>query len=188
MEKIWKRIEAWLEENAPDVLADLRPGTSAADIEKAERALSCELPADMADSYRIHDGQRGAVGRLFGKWELMQLAHAVKSWKTLKKVADEGTFDAAGEASPPSAVAPQIKHLWWNPKWIPVASNSSGDFLCVDLDPARGGKSGQVISYLHTDAKRELVAKDFKSWLGGFAKDLEAGKYKAEGDHLTKTE
>lgn len=187
MEKIWKRIEAWLEENAPDLLADLRPGASDADIKKAERALSCKLPADMADSYRVHDGKRGAVGRLFDQWELMQLAHVVKSWKTLKGVADEGTFEKAAEAFMGTSVAPQIKPEWWNPKWIPVASNSSGDFLCVDLDPARGGKSGQIISYFHTDAKRELVAKDFKSFLSGFAKDLESGKYKVEGEYLSKS-
>jgi cell wall assembly regulator SMI1 len=187
MEKIWKRIEAWLEENVPDMLADLQPGASAADIKKAERALSCELPADVAASYRIHDGKRGAVGALFGEWELLQLKYVVDNWKTLKEVADAGTFEQAEGASLPSAVAPQIKHVWWNPLWIPFASNDSGDFLCLDLDPARGGKSGQLISYLHTEAKRELLAKDFKSWLSGFAKDLESGKYKAEGDSLTKS-
>lgn len=182
MEKIWKRIEAWLEENAPDVFAALQPGASAADIKKTERALSCKLPDDMVESYRIHDGLRGS-GALFDQWGLLRLADIVKSWKVLKEVADEGTFDNSEDMG--AAIAPQIKRVWWNPLWIPVASNSAGDYLCADLDPTRGGKSGQIISYLHTDAARELVAKDFKSWLSGFAKDLEAGKYELDGDYLT---
>jgi cell wall assembly regulator SMI1 len=186
MEKVWKRVEAWLEKNAPKMLADLRPGASAADIKKAERALSCELPADAAESYRIHDGQRRSVGPLFGEWELLKLTDVVASWKILKGVADKGIFDdslAIGNDIPP-----QIKRVWWSPLWIPVASNSSGDYSCLDLDPARSGKRGQIISYYHTDAVRELVAKDFKSWLTGFAKDLEAGKYTVEDRYLTKSE
>lgn len=186
MEKIWKRIEAWLEKNAPDMLADLRPGVSAVGLKKAESALSRKLPADAAESYRIHDGKRGSVGPLFGEWELLQLADVVKSWKVLKKLADKGTFDDSLAIG--SDVAPQIKRVWWSPLWIPVASNNSGDYYCIDLDPTRGGKSGQIISYYHTGPERELVARDFKSWLTAFAKDLEAGKYKVEGEYLTKIE
>jgi cell wall assembly regulator SMI1 len=181
MEKIWKKIEAWLEENAPDTLADLRPGAAEADIRKAERALSVRLPADMVASYSVHDGQRGGSGPLFGDYALLSLEAAVKEWKTQKKLAGAGVYD--GMYGKPS---PRVRPDWWNPRWIPVASNSSGDFLCADFAPARPGKPGQIVSFLHADAARELVAKDFKSWLSGFAKDLGAGKYKVERGWLSK--
>lgn len=181
MEKIWKRIESWLKQNAPDHLSDLQPGATDPDIKKAEQALSCELPGDVKESYRTHDGMRGGMGPLVAGWSLLSLAMIVKEWKGLKKVSDAGTFE--GMNGSPDA---KIKADWWNPRWIPVASNSSGDFLCVDLDPQRGGKSGQVISFLHADPARKLVAKDFKSWLTEFAADLEAGKYKVEDEWLTK--
>jgi cell wall assembly regulator SMI1 len=132
MEKIWKKIEAWLEENAPDTLQDLRPGASDADVRKAEKAFSARLPEDVVASYSVHDGARGGSAPLFGDY------------------------------------------------------NSSGDFLCLDLDPARPGKPGQIVSFLRADPARELVARDFKSWLSGFAKDLEAGKYKVDKGYLTK--
>ena len=182
MEKIWKRIEAWLEENAPETLADLRPGASEADVRKAEKALSVRLPEDMAASYAVHDGARGGSAPLFGDYTLLSLEAAVKEWKTLKKLARGGVFEfMTGKP------APRVKPDWWNPRWIPVASNSSGDFLCADLDPARPGKAGQIVSFLRADAARELVAKDFKSWLSGFAKDLESGGYKVKGGYLTKS-
>lgn len=182
MEKIWKKIEAWLEENAPDTLADLRPGASESDVKKAEKAFSARLPEDMLASYAVHDGARGGSAPLFGDYTLLSLEAAVKEWKTLKKLSSAGVFEFMS-----GKPAPRVKPDWWNPRWIPVASNSSGDFLCADLDPARSGKSGQIISFLHADAARELVAKDFKSWLTGFAKDLEAGKYKVKGGYLTKS-
>jgi cell wall assembly regulator SMI1 len=171
MDKIWKRIEAWLKQNAPDTLAYLQPGASDADIKKAARSLSCELPDDVTESYHIHDGMRGAAGSLIGEWSLMPLAIVVREWKTLKKLSDGGTFEGMeGDADV------QVKSDWWNPRWIPVASNGSGDFVCVDLDPPRTGKSGQVISFFHAEPRRELLAKSFKSWLAGFADDLKAGK------------
>ena len=182
MEKIWKRIEAWLEENAPETLADLRPGASDADVKKAEKALSVRLPEDVAASYAVHDGARGGSAPLLGDYTLLSLEAAVKEWKTLKKLARDGVFEFM-HGKP----APRVKPDWWNPRWIPVASNSSGDFFCVDLDPARPGKPGQVITFYHSDAARDLVAKDFKSWLSDFAKDLEAGKYKVKDGWLTKS-
>jgi cell wall assembly regulator SMI1 len=184
MEKLWQRIESWLKQNAPDQFSALQPGASDADIKKAEEALSCELPGDVKESYRIHDGIRAGVGPLVAGWRLLSLATIVKEWQALTDAsADETLDDDLEELSDP-----QIKSSWWNPLWIPVASNSSGDFICVDLDPQPIGNSGQVISFLHADPARKLLARDLKSWLDEFAGDLEAGKYKLEDEWLTKTE
>jgi cell wall assembly regulator SMI1 len=183
MEKIWKKIEAWLEENAPETLADLNPGATEADIRKAEKALSVRLPEEMVKSYSVHDGQRGGAGPLFGDYALLSLEAAVKEWKTLKKLASGGVFNFM-HGKP----APRVRPDWWNPRWVPVASDSAGNFLCADFAPARPGKNGQIISFLRADHTRELVAKDFKSWLSAHAKALEAGEYKVENGWLSKAE
>src|SRR5687768_2872139 len=153
MDEIWKRIEAWLAQNAPDVREDLQPGATDAALAEASRTFGAELPADMAASYRVHDGSRGGAGPLFGEWRLLSLAAAARAWGTLKKQSDDGVFEDDDVQA-----APQVKDEWWNPKWIPVASNSSGDFLCADLDPAPAGKAGQIVSYYHAEPRRELVA------------------------------
>ena len=180
MDKLWKKIEAWLKQNAPEMFADLEPGASEVAIKKAERALGVELPKDVAESYRVHNGMRGSMGPLIDGWSLMSLDWIVQDWKTLKKLSDDGTFEGMeGKADV------HIKPDWWNPRWIPVASNSSGDFVCVDMDPPRAGHRGQVISFYHAEPRRELLAKDFKSWMNQFAKDLKAGKYKVEDGQLS---
>lgn len=183
MKTIWQRIEMWLKQYTPDILADLREGASDADLKKAAQVLSCVLPDDMTESYRIHDGTRGSAS-LLGEWELLSLDGIVKEWKILKKLYDDGTFEGLeGDAGV------GIQSDWWNPRWIPVGGNGSGDFLCVDLNPPPAGTSGQIISFFHAEPRRELVAKGFKFWLAEFADDLESGKYELEnGRRLTKRE
>jgi cell wall assembly regulator SMI1 len=181
MDKIWKRIEAWLAQNAPDVRADLQPGASDSELSAAATAFGAPLPDEMVNSYRIHDGTRGGAGPLFGDWRLLSLAHSIKAWKRIKVPAGEASEEVEDVA------APQIKAAWWNPRWIPVASNSSGDFLCVDLDPAKAGNRGQIISYYHAEPRRDLIATGFKQWLTRFAADLESGKYRVEDGWLTIT-
>jgi cell wall assembly regulator SMI1 len=182
MDNIWKRIEKWLEQNAPDINADLAPGASDAALAAAATAFGATLPEEMANSYRIHDGARGGAPPLFGDWRLLSLAAAVKAWKSITPPTDDETSDDVEDVA-----APQIKAEWWNPQWIPVASNSSGDFLCVDLDPAKAGTRGQIISYYHAEPRRELIAAGFEQWLSAFAVDLERGEYRIEDEWLTRT-
>ena len=188
MEEIWKRIEAWLRANAPEILGDLRPGASDDDLRRAEKTLGAALPETLAASYRIHDGARGGAAPLVGPWRLLSLEDVTKEWEGQQRFSqeqsdlDEERDDQDDETEP----APGVREGWWRGGWVPVASNSSGDFVCVDLDPAPGGKRGQVISFLHADPARALLAPDFGAWLGGFAGDLESGKYKVEGRRLSK--
>ncbi len=57
-----------------------------------------------------------------------------------------------------------IKDSWWNVNWIPIADNGSGDFICIDTDPAAGGKKGQIIIFYHDDAVRKLLSNSFEEW------------------------
>jgi len=177
----WQRIEQWLQANAPDIGADLAPGASDATLAAAAAAFGAALPDEMADSYRIHDGARGGAAPLFGDWRLLTLANAIKAWKQITRD-NEDLDDAADEVE--DVAAPQIGPAWWNPAWIPVASNSSGDYLCVDLAPAAAGTRGQIISYYHAEPRRELVATGFAQWLADFADDLERGAYRVEDEWL----
>jgi cell wall assembly regulator SMI1 len=181
MERIWQRIEAWLEKNAPEIRADLQRGASGADMTKAGRTLSVSLPDDLRQSYRIHDGTKGSGPPLLGEWRLLSLSAIAREWKTLKRLLDDGTFP-----SDSGDVDEGIKDVWWSAGWIPIASNSAGDFRCVDLDPDEGGQAGQVIGYWHADARRELLAPSFERWLTTFADELEAGAYRIEDGWLTK--
>jgi cell wall assembly regulator SMI1 len=180
MEKIWRSIEAWLEENAPRAFKDLNKPATAKGVAAAEKLMGVEFPEDVRASYLLHDGQVGAAP-IMGEWQLLSLKVMKSRWKMLKESYDEGKFEE-------SRVKPKgpVKAEWWNPKWVPVAYNGAGDLYCVDLDPAPKGKAGQLVSFWHVDDRREVVAKSFRAWLKEYADDLKAGRYGATTEGKVK--
>lgn len=59
MQQIWARIETVLGRIAPKVLAAMPPGATEEEIEAVEAVMGVELPEDVRDSYRCHDGLPG---------------------------------------------------------------------------------------------------------------------------------
>ncbi len=181
IENIWKQIEAWLQANAPEVLAKLLPGATPKDIEAAEHALKTKFPAEMTPSYLIHDGQDDFAAPVMGEWELLSLQNMEKAWKTNSQLLETGGL-GKNRGDPVGPVRP----VFWDPQWIPVARDGAGDLVCVDMHPAEGGKSGQIINFWHADTKREVIAGSYGAWLDQFAQDLKAGKYRLEDDGLVR--
>ena len=173
MQAIWHRIETWLAAHAPPLLASLQAGAQAEEIRRTETVLGVTLPADVKASYRIHNGQAAGSPWLLEEGELLSLADIERGWGSWKELADAGVFaDAPGKPSGP------IRADWWNPRWIPITHDGSGNHLCLDLAPAPGGTPGQLITVWHDDDQRRLVAPSFSAWLTQLADRLEAGIYR----------
>jgi cell wall assembly regulator SMI1 len=181
MQDIWQRIESWLGANAPKILAGLLPGAIDEAIRSTEEQLAVCFPRDVRASYAIHDGQRGTAPSFMGEWDLLSLEAVVKQWNLLKELLDAGTFTSADAVV--ETVGP-VRGNWWNAKWIPVTHNGAGDFYCLDMDPAPGGKQGQIITYWHVNTPREKIADSFQELMKKFADDLYADKYRVKEDML----
>jgi cell wall assembly regulator SMI1 len=178
----WGRIERWLDANAPAIRTTLRDGASHEQVSGAGNTMDAALPSDVRESYGIHDGQYGGPP-LFGEWSLLSLDDMMKAWRVMKNLLDDGTFVADGG----NPTGP-IRENWWHGKWIPFAGDGSGDFYCLDLAPSAGGDEGQIISFWHADARRELLAPSFAAWLHRFADDLENGLYAVVDGWLERAE
>jgi cell wall assembly regulator SMI1 len=142
----------------------LRKGASEKAIAKAEKALGLALPDEVKAFYRRHDGSDddGAVdGR-----ELLSLERMVSEWTIWKDLLDEGTFEDNDHGEPGRGV----QKRWWIPEWVPVTYDYSGNHHVIDLAPAKGGTHGQVLSFWHDEASREVEAKSFLAWLADKAK------------------
>lgn len=102
-------------------------------------------------------------------------------WKVWNDLLDSG--DLEDWHSEPEK---QIRSDWWNPKSIPLTHEWSGNHECLDLAPTEYGDLGQIISMWHDHAIREVIAKNFCSWLEQFAGELESGRYivSREGEGL----
>ncbi|WP_052374247.1 SMI1/KNR4 family protein [Chondromyces apiculatus] len=170
IEATWARIERWLGQRAPEVLASLLPGVGEEGLGRIEREIGASLPEDLRASLKRHAGSTRALS---GEWELHPPAMILGTWTMMRGFAEDGVFPH-GELTPGSVVGPLVP-TWWTRGWIPVAGNGAGDHLCVDLSPAEGGTRGQVLRYLHDHEHREVIATGFGAWLGALANGLEQG-------------
>lgn len=169
MQDVWMRLEALLEEKAPEIRKTLGAPATEAAIREAEAKMGTSLPADVRASYLLHDGQEGDSYPLFGAFSFAPLEYVVSYWETLGKL-DPADAEAGGEPRGP------VRANWWNPRWIPFTAVGNGDYACVDLAPAPGGRAGQVVSYSHEEPDRFVIARGFREWLIDLADRLEDGR------------
>ncbi len=168
---LWQRWQAWLACHAPDLAEELREPAAADDVAAAEEGLGLTFPEDFKASLAVHDGA-GEISGVAGNWDLMELELVIKECRAMREMVADGTFGSA--AADPH---PAIKDDWWNPQWLPIVSSGSGHFLCLDLDPGDQGRPGQVVLFLHDDARRFVLAGSFREWLQRIVEGLEAGLY-----------
>jgi cell wall assembly regulator SMI1 len=98
MLKSWERIEHWLSQNAPDILAELCEGATTEDIRWAEEQIGCVFPESFKLSHLLHDGSDGCA--LLEYWDFYSLTEIVRAWKSLKQCRFFGEFDKLCENEP----------------------------------------------------------------------------------------
>ncbi len=184
----WTRIEAWLAAHARMIRKSLRPPARAGALDKLQAGLGLTLPADFADSVGRHDGQKEDAehGLLPApedelgpspSFRLLSLAEIAREWAMMKGLQEGGEF--AGQTPEP---ARGVRDDWWNPAWVPIADNGGGDYVCLDLAPAKGGSAGQVIVFFHDMDERPKLARSYAAWLEKLAKGFESGRYVLDED------
>lgn len=175
MRKNWNIIISWLKENALPVFNDLFPGVDASELSAAENKIGAPFPADMKQSLLIHNGQRGAAAPLMGDWQLMYVKIIVERWEMLKTGYDNWKGEKGNDAEND-----------WNYKMIPIAHNGAGDFICINLDKGKE-TYGEIKIYSRMEGlDKKVQEKSYTEWLGKFADDLAAGKYKYEDDQMIR--
>jgi len=174
--KSWDRIVKWYTINAPLKRLRLQTGAKEDDILKFEAAIHMKLPKDLRESYLIYNGSGTSSIFEYGCY-LLSTDEIAQAWTDWQKLSAAGTFDQLrGTPEGP------IKATWWNLMWIPFTHNGGGDHDCVDMDPDKGGKIGQIIEFSHEGGARKVSGQSFRAWLSSFAERLEAGKYTYDAD------
>jgi len=176
----WVALDDWLSRRAKRIRRSLAPGASDAEIGAVEARLGFDLPEDVRTSYRIHNG--GEESDLFPASEaedmgysLIPLEEIVEHW--------EGNWQYNSGYEPDAFdVDPGVRSVYWDPKWVPLATNGGGDYHCVDLNPDEGGTVGQVIEFLHETNERRLLASSWTAWLRSLADGLESKQFKYDAE------
>lgn len=165
MKQLWQKLESYLSDHNPDLLADLNPPATDAQIHEFEMALDAELPADFVACLKIHNGQKGSSDWLFEGHEFLSIERILMVWTVLNQLLKGGDFDEEAAKSDPEVIAE-----WWSPCWVPFTSNGGGDYFCLDLAPTSKGAPGQVIKYSGELPYRRLKASNFSEWFKSFVK------------------
>ncbi len=171
-EQVWPKFKAWLTAHAPHMINELNHGATHHDIEYLEVLVGKKLPSDYKQFLKIHDGQDRDGALLIDNEEFLSVARVRDEWKVWKDLLDNGDFERIS-----SEPAEGIKSDWWNPHWLPITYDGVGNHYCLDLDPADGGREGQVIRMWHDGPERELVAPSFSQWMISYVNDVINGVY-----------
>jgi cell wall assembly regulator SMI1 len=162
------------QDNYMYIVSKFRPGCTPVQIKLLEKNLGVSLPNDYKELLMICNGQEGYPG-IFNYNEMLSQEEVFGEWETNTDLLNDGDFDdglGKGDTG--------VKSDWWNKKWIPFTSDGSGNCICIDLDPASGGHSGQIIHFWHDDNRRQLAAKSFKEFFKisttKFLEDIKSGK------------
>jgi cell wall assembly regulator SMI1 len=190
----WARIQEWLRRNTGGRI-ELPKGATAAQIKQAESVLGFELPHDVRESYRLHNGSQSFARRgisyprvcLYRVGYLMPIVKprhlpgnffrdVLGSWKVMGQMLSEGDFDYPGFKSKPGRHP--IKSDWWNLRWVPITDDEQGGHLCVDMAPKKGGRVGQLIDWWKARGATKVIAKSLTHWLAEVADELETGAFR----------
>ncbi|OLN84980.1 Glucan synthesis regulatory protein [Colletotrichum chlorophyti] len=93
----WKKIDAWAEDNYPELYDQLCEGCTDNDLNELEHQLDCSLPLDVRESLMIHDGQERLglpTGIIFGSM-LLDCEEIVQEWDQWRQVNQAFLSEAA---------------------------------------------------------------------------------------------
>ena len=164
---LWERVERWYLENAPADTLSLGPPASREEIGSTESVLAAHLPADVVDSYLVHNGSNETGVFEFGRY-LLSLDEIINCWP-LAENPEYSHFH--------STPTGPIRNDIWNLGWIPLTDNGAGDHVCADLVPGEHGVIGQIIQYSHEVGPQRVLANSFADWLTRFTDELELGRF-----------
>ncbi|MGQ0799161.1 MAG: SMI1/KNR4 family protein [Pseudomarimonas sp.] len=187
IEALWRRIDAALGKHAPAVLETLSGPASAKPLAALERELGQPVPDDLRRAWAVHDGQDDELEDhlLFVDLPFYGVAAARAARKEGREVAkllgidnEQDDFvawhalvdDGIGSIDGP------VKARNFNAAWVPIGAFNGDVFRYVDLDPAPGGRVGQVIEVDPESVSWRVLAPSFGDLLARFADALDAGE------------
>lgn len=176
VDNIWEDIEAWLENNAPMVMADLRDGADPETIQEVEAVLAIDMPHDYLVSLKRHNGEAE-----LSDYQFLSTTSLLSNWKRLCERLDSGEFSEHEIYDPDAGT---IESSWWSRFWIPFAKDSGANYFCIDLKPGPNGISGQILRHERLAGPVVTEFSSFSDWLADYRDKLLSGYYQVNEDGL----
>ncbi|MGO1562379.1 MAG: SMI1/KNR4 family protein [Actinomycetaceae bacterium] len=173
VDEAWDIIERVLGEVCPDVAATLRGPASEADLVRLARTVGRDLPADLLQSLRRHDGQDNPTQLLdlFDHHTLLSVDAMIEQSDTLADVLGDDVEDVIDWMTPE-----KVRPIANCRGWLQFTA-AEGQGYALDLDPLPAGEAGQVI-YLPVDGPTPTPEfGSYRTWLSSYAEKLASGSF-----------
>lgn len=132
------------------------------------------IPGDFA-AYQLL--AHGYCRMSFFEYSSLDIEHIVEVHRNLSE-----RFASSDEPPPRLPEDSGVHASWWRQGWVPFAEDGGGNLICIDLDPAPGGKRGQVFYWDSLAGPRPPVASSFLEFFESYAADLVGGGYRYDPD------
>jgi cell wall assembly regulator SMI1 len=155
----------------------LAAGATEADIAAFESAVSVQLPEQVRELFRGHDGQTSAKAGLAGGYHFVSLREAQKlmeDWAATRAKLGDGIkdLDRACSSSPSKA----IQRKYSTAGWVPLLRDNEGNAIGVDLQPGSAGSAGQIINFGRDEDDKFVLFPSAAALLEWLANELEHGR------------
>jgi cell wall assembly regulator SMI1 len=162
----WSRIVAWSSANMPSGTFRPMPGATERQIADLEELVGIQLPEDVRESYRIHNGTDETVFPCYwGDGHL--LPHEYGELVSLEFMEIMYKYHCEFEKANtwPEIITPEIKPVFWSSRRLVLTNDASDSGLRVDLDPAEAGKIGQIIRHDRSFGPVKVIAPSWAELL-----------------------
>src|SRR5688572_1533832 len=148
----------------------LAAGATEAAIAAFESAVNLQLPAEVRELFRGHDGQTSVKAGLAAGFHFVSLREAQKlmeDWAATRAKLGDGIkkLDRACSSSPSKA----IQRKYSTAGWVPLLRDDEGNAIGVDLQPSSAGTAGQIINFGRDEDDKFVLfpnAAALLDWLG----------------------
>jgi molybdopterin molybdotransferase len=175
---ILARLEVFLKRNLSKSSSGLHSAATEEDLADLEAATGLLVPEGLRAVLKIRNG--GTDSNVFGEgFDFLSAAEIAEHWRMHVDVLSYLPAEALTGKFDPDVMAhcdPGVRPLVANRKWLPFADSNGDVTRYIDLDPALGGRAGQVIEVDPEATEWRVLAPSFEDFLLKRLKDLEGGK------------
>lgn len=152
----WETYKSFLKNNFPGYHGYLNPPASEQEVSAFQQSIAVSLPEEFYQLYRRNNGQssKNTPDGIFLGLNLLPLAEVIQERKDL--IALTTSYDLSDNY--PTYPAGAVRPSYYDTGWIPLFSDTNGNYLMVDMNPGANGTKGQIINVGTDEADHCVLA------------------------------
>jgi cell wall assembly regulator SMI1 len=178
----WKTIDNFFIKNNNEIYSSLLGPAEENEIINLENILNVKLPDTFKESLLIHNGQdeNNNIITFIDYQKLLSVNKMIENYKMFCDLFEDEIVDFIK----PDECRYIKKQYIYNNKWLKF-SDSNGDGLIMDFDPAEKGKRGQIFFRPHDDNPADkIITETYEEWLKIIYETIENKLYEIKNGEI----